>query len=37
MLIQRLLLTFVLTLSSVGFAEAVTLTFKPVQKMMTGR
>jgi len=32
MLIQRLLLTFVLTLSSVGFAEAVTLTFKPVQK-----
>ncbi len=32
MFVQRLLLSFVLTLSLVGFAEAVTLTFKPVQK-----
>jgi hypothetical protein len=32
MLIQRLLLSFILTISSIGFAEAVTLTFKPVQK-----
>jgi hypothetical protein len=32
MLTQKLLLSFILTLSSVGLAEAVTLTFKPIQK-----
>jgi hypothetical protein len=31
MLIQRLLLSFILTISSIGFADAITLTFKPLQ------
>ena len=31
MFVQRLLLSFVLTFSLAGFAEAVTLTFKPLQ------
>jgi hypothetical protein len=32
MFIKNLILSFILTYSSVGFAEAVKLTFKPVQK-----
>ncbi len=32
MFIQKLLLSFILLISSVGFAEAVTITFKPIQK-----